>query len=264
MTVERVAIILAAGISRRMNTDIPKVLHEVCGRPMLAYVLDACREVGVEKIYAVVGYGAEQVKKRFDRADDVVWVQQPGQKGTAHAVLCCKAHLKDFEGETFVLCGDGPLVRAEILQKLIETHRAERSVMTLATAILDNPAGYGRIDRDAAGNIRSIVEHNDCTDEQLKIKEVNPSYYLFNNKVLFEALEKVRPDNVKKEYYLTDALSIIIGAGHKVAAITAVRPEEAVSANTREQLSQINKIMQRRIANKKLEAGRRPQESTRR
>jgi len=244
---ERVAIILAAGIGIRMDNDIPKVLHDVCGRPMLAYVLDACREVGVGRIYVVVGFGAQQVKERFSGAEDIVWVLQAEQKGTAHAVLCCREHLGDFDGETLVLCGDGPLIRAETLERLIETHRAEQSALTLATAILDDPTGYGRIDRDAAGNIRGIVEHSDCTSEQLRIKEVNPSYYLFNNKVLFEAAAKVGCDNVKKEYYLTDALSIIIEAGHKVAAVTAVRAEEAVSINTREQLGEMNKIMRKRI-----------------
>ncbi len=230
-----------------MNTDIPKVLHEICGRPMLAFVLDACREVGVEKIYVVIGYGAELLRERFSDAEDIIWVRQEEQKGTAHAVLCCKEHLGDFKGETLVLCGDGPLIRAETLETLIEKHRAEQSAMTLATAILDDPAGYGRIIRDADGNIQGIVEHNDCTDEQLGICEVNPSYYLFNNKVLFEALGKVRPDNVKKEYYLTDVLSIILAAGHKVIAVTAVRPEEAVSVNNRTQLHETSKIMQCRI-----------------
>jgi bifunctional UDP-N-acetylglucosamine pyrophosphorylase/glucosamine-1-phosphate N-acetyltransferase len=245
---DRVAVILAAGISSRMKTDTPKVLHEVCGRPMLAYVLDACRGVDVEKIYVVVGFGAEQVKKRFEAADDIVWVRQDEQKGTAHAVLCCKEHLNGFDGQTLVLCGDGPLIRTQTLRTIIEKHEATDSAATLATAILDDPAGYGRVCRDADGNIEAIVEHNDCTAEQLKIREVNPSYYVFNNRVLFEAVEKVRPDNVKKEYYLTDTISIIIAAGHKVAAVAAMRPEEAVSVNTEAQLRQINRIMQCRLA----------------
>ncbi len=245
---DKVAIILAAGISSRMNTDAPKVLHEVCGRPMLAYVLDACRGAGVGKIYVVVGFGAEQVKKRFEADDDIVWVRQNEQKGTAHAVLCCKEHLNGFDGETLILCGDGPLIRADTLRAIIEKHEATDSAATLATAILDDPAGYGRVCRDADGNIEAIVEHNDCTSEQLEIKEVNPSYYVFNNRILFEAVVKVRPDNVKKEYYLTDAISIIIAAGHKVAAIAAMRPEEAMSVNTTAQLSEISRIMQCRTA----------------
>jgi bifunctional UDP-N-acetylglucosamine pyrophosphorylase/glucosamine-1-phosphate N-acetyltransferase len=244
---ERVAIILAAGVSSRMNTRTPKVLHEVCGRPMLAYVVDACRQVGVGKMYVVVGYRGEQVRERFEGADDIVWVRQDEQKGTAHAVMCCREHLGDFAGQTLILCGDGPLIRAETLRTLTQKHESEHSAATLATAVLEDPTGYGRIARDAYGNIQGIVEDSDCTDAQRAIREVNPSYYLFDNKVLFEALEQVRPDNVKQEYYLTDALSVIISTGHKVVAVTAVRPEEAMGVNSRAQLSEAGKIMQHRI-----------------
>lgn len=244
---EKVAIVLAAGISSRMKADTPKVLHEVCGRPMLAYVLDACRGAGVEKIYVVVGFGAEQVKRKFVTDYDIVWVRQEQQKGTADAVLCCRKHLDGFDGETLVLCGDGPLIRAETLRKIIAKHEAEKAAATLATAIIDDPTGYGRVCRGADSNITAIVEHNDCTSEQLKIKEINPSYYVFDNRILFETAAKVKPDNVKKEYYLTDAISIIIAGGHKVAAVAALRPEEAMSANTNEQLGQINRIMQSRL-----------------
>ena len=163
----RIAILLAAGVSSRMNTHLAKVLHEVSGRPMLAYVLDACRSVGVDKIYVVVGFGAEQVKERFaEESSDIVWVQQPKQMGTAHAVMCCKEHLSDFTGQTLVLCGDGPLIRAKTLQTLIEKHEAEQSAATLATAVLEDPTGYGRIVRDAYGNIQGIVEDSDCTPAQ--------------------------------------------------------------------------------------------------
>ena len=252
----RVAILLAAGVSSRMNTHLPKVLHEVSGRPMLAYVLDTCRSVGVDKIYAVVGFGADQVKERFaDESSDIVWVQQPKQMGTAHAVMCCKEHLTNFAGQTLVLCGDGPLIRAKTLKTLIEKHEAEQSAATLATAVLDDPTGYGRIARDAYGNIQGIVEDSDCTPAQRAVKEVNPSYYLFNNQVLFRALEKVKPDNVKQEYYLTDALSVIIATGNKVVAVTAVRPEEAVGVNSRAQLCVASKIMQHRVQQELMENG---------
>ena len=249
---EKVAIILAAGISSRMNTNTPKVLHEVCGRPMLAYVLDACRQAGIKRIFVVVGSGAELVKEQFADADDISWVLQAEQKGTAHAVLCCKEQLSDFDGDTFVLCGDGPLIRAETLQTLMEKHASEQAALTLATAVLDKPDGYGRIVRNEDGTLREIVEDKDCTKEQLAVKEVNPSYYLFKNKVLFDTTDKVKPDNVKKEYYLTDALSIIIGAGHKVSAVTAVRPEEAMGVNNKTELDKVNKIMQQRIEKSKL------------
>jgi len=252
---EKVAIILAAGVSSRMNTRLAKVLHEVCGRPMLAYVLDACRKVGVSKIYVVVGFSADQVKEEFGGADDIVWVQQDEQLGTAHAVSCCKEHLKDFEGRTLILCGDGPLIRAQTLRTLIDKHESGHSAATLATAVLEDPTGYGRIIRDAYGNIQGIIEDSDCTPAQLAIKEINPSYYLFDNKILFEAIDKIRPDNVKKEYYLTDAVSGIIETGHRVMAITAVQPDEAIGINSRAQLSAASKIMQQRIQRRLMENG---------
>jgi len=252
---ETVAIILAAGVSKRMNTKLAKVLHEVCGRPMLAYVLDACREAGIKRMYVVVGFSGEQVKEQFGEADDIVWVEQTEQLGTAHAVSCCKEHLKNFDGQTLVLCGDGPMIRAQTLKVLIEKHRSAQSAATLATAVLDDPSGYGRIVRDRYGNMQGIVEDSDCTPEQLAIKEINPSNYLFNNKILFEALEQVKPDNVKKEYYLTDAVSGIIATGHKVVAITALSPDEAIGINSRAQLSAASKIMQQRIQRRLMENG---------
>ena len=239
-----------------MNTHMPKVLHEVTGRPMLAYVLDACRSVGVDKIYVVVGFGADQVKERFaEESSDIVWVEQSKQMGTAHAVMCCKEDLAGFSGQTLVLCGDGPLIRAKTLQTLIEKHEAEHSAATLATAVLEDPTGYGRIIRDAYGNMQGIIEDSDCAPAQRAVREVNPSYYLFNNQVLFRALEEVKPDNVKQEFYLTDALAVLIASGHKVIAVTAVRPEEAVGVNSRAQLSVASKIMQHRIQQELMEHG---------
>jgi bifunctional UDP-N-acetylglucosamine pyrophosphorylase/glucosamine-1-phosphate N-acetyltransferase len=252
---KRVAVLLAAGVSKRMNTRLPKVLHEVTGRPMLAYVLDACRSVGVEKIYVVVGFGADLVKAHFADAKDLVWVKQAKQLGTAHALKCCKEYLQDFVGDTLVLCGDGPLIRSATLKTLLEKHEGEHSTATLATALLDDPTGYGRIVRDPYGNLQGIVEHSDCTQEQLAIKEVNPSYYLFDNQQLFTTLEKVKPNNVKNEYYVTDALALLISGGHKVIAVTAVRPEEAMSVNSRAQLSAVSKIMEHRIQQELMESG---------
>ncbi len=252
---EKRAIILAAGQSTRMNTKLAKVLHEVCGRPMLAYVLDACRAAGVEKILVVVGYGKEQVIKRFCDDKDIVWVEQGEQKGTGHAVMCCGEHLNDFDGDTLILCGDGPLIRSQTLKTLIEKHESEKSAATLATAVLEEPSGYGRIVRDIYGNIQGIVEESDCSEQQRTIKEINPSYYCFKNKVLFEALEQIRPDNVKGEYYLTDALHYVIAGGGKVLAVTAVAAEDAMGVNNRVQLSQASKIMQSRIQDRLMDAG---------
>ncbi len=252
---EPVAIILAAGESTRMKTSLAKVLHEVCGRAMLEYVVEACRQAGVRKMYVVVGYGADQVKERFGDAEDIVWVNQPEQKGTAHAVMCCAGHLKDFTGQTFVLCGDAPLVRPETLRALVEKHRSERPAATLATAVLDDPTGYGRIVRNDRGDITAIVEEADCDDRQRAICEVNPSFYLFENKVLFDVLEHVGCDNAKNEYYLTDVIAIMIKAGHRVCAVAAVAPEEAIGVNTRAQLGRAGAIMQRRIQQNLMDGG---------
>lgn len=252
---DRIAIILAAGESTRMNTKLPKVLHEVCGRPMLAYVLDACRQVDVSKILVVIGYGKSEVIEQFKDCDDIVFVEQAEQKGTGHAVMCCQEHIADFEGQVLIICGDGPLIRGETLKTLVDKHVSEISAATLATAVLDDPAGYGRIIRDSYGNIQGIVEDDDCTDQQRRIKEVNPSYYCFDAAVLLEALEAITPDNVKHEYYLTDALHVIIATGHKVVAVTAVVPEEAMGVNDRAQLSCAGKIMQKRIQDRLMNSG---------
>jgi bifunctional UDP-N-acetylglucosamine pyrophosphorylase/glucosamine-1-phosphate N-acetyltransferase len=214
---------------------------------MLQYVLEACKAAGIDKTYVVVGYGADQVKQAFANTYDITWVFQPEQLGTAHAVMCCSDYLKDFADNTLVLCGDGPLIRPETLKTLIETHLNSNASLTLATAILDDPNGYGRIIRKPDGSLKEIVEHKDCSDEQLQINEVNPSYYIFDNKILFDTLQKVKTDNVQKEYYLTDALAIIKQDGHKVTAVNALQPEEAMGANTKQQLEQINLIMENRL-----------------
>jgi len=252
---EKLAIILAAGMSSRMNTQLPKVLHEVCGRPMLAYVLDACRQAGVTKMIVVVGYGKEQVIETYKDDADVIFVEQVEQRGTGHAVMCCVDKIADFGGQTLILCGDAPLIRSETLKVLLEKHESERASVALATTVLDDPEGYGRIMRDSYVNIQGIVEENDCTPEQRKIREVNPSYYCFESKILLEALDGITPNNVKNEYYLTDALHLTIARGHKVVAVTAVPPEDSMGVNDRSQLSQASKIMQGRIQSNLMENG---------
>ncbi len=252
---ERVAIILAAGQSTRMNTKMPKVLHEVCGRPMLEWVLEACRSAGVQKHLVVVGYGKEQIVERFKNDTDVSFVEQAEQKGTGHAVMCCRDQLEGFSGQTLILCGDAPLIRTETVKVLVEQHAQEKAAVTLATAMMEDPTGYGRISRDGYGNIQGIVEHNDCTPEQLAITEINPGYFCFQTPLLLEALDKITPNNVKNEYYLTDALHILLADGHKATAITAVAEEDAMGVNNRKQLSEAGKIMQQRIQEKLLTAG---------
>ena len=249
------AIILAAGRSTRMVTDMPKVLHEVCGRPMLAYVVDACRAAGVQRIIAVVGYQKEQVIQAFANEPDIIWVEQTEQKGTGHAAMVCREALADFDGNVVVIAGDMPLLRSETLQLLVDTHKKQNCAVTLATAVLANPTGYGRIVRDEYGNLQGIVEESDCTDEQRRITEINPSYYCFDKGLLLSALDQLKPDNVKGEYYITDALHILVQQGHRVVAITAVKAEEAVGVNSRMQLADAGRIMQNRIQSNLMQNG---------
>jgi bifunctional UDP-N-acetylglucosamine pyrophosphorylase/glucosamine-1-phosphate N-acetyltransferase len=252
---ERVAIILAAGQSTRMNTKTAKVLHEVCGRAMLEWVLEACRNAGVQKHIVVVGYGKDQIIERYKDAVDVEFVEQAEQKGTGHAVMCCRDLLEGFKGETLILCGDAPLIRTETLKVLLEKHEQEKSAVTLATAVMPDPTGYGRIIRDGYGNIQGILEHNDCNDRQRAITEVNPGYFCFQTPLLLKALDKIEPNNVKKEYYLTDALHILLHDGYKATAVTAVAAEDAMGVNNRQQLSLVGKIMQERIQERLMGAG---------
>ncbi len=255
MTRSTAAIILAAGKSTRMVTDLPKVLHEVCGRPMLAYVLDACRGAGIKRLIVVVGYRKEDVIAAFQGEPGVSFVDQAEQKGTGHAVMVCRDALADFEGDVVVIAGDMPLVRSETLELLLDTHQSRTSAVTLATAVLPDPTGYGRIIRDKYGNLEGIVEESDCTPAQREIREVNPSYYCFDKRLLFEALDQVRPDNVKGEYYLTDALHILVGRGHRALAITAVPPEDAMGINSREHLAEVGRVMQNRIQRRLMASG---------
>jgi bifunctional UDP-N-acetylglucosamine pyrophosphorylase/glucosamine-1-phosphate N-acetyltransferase len=244
---EAAAIVLAAGKSTRMKSDLPKVLHELCGRPMLSFVLSACRLAGVDRLIVVVGHGKEEVQRRFEDDGDVTWVEQVKQRGTGHAVQCCWDALSDFSGSVLVVAGDMPLVRRVALSELLQKRDAVGDAVTLATTVLDNPAGYGRIVRGAEGELEAIVEERDCTAEQKAIREVNPSYYCFDKKLLFDALKRVKPAKSKGEYYLTDAVRILRELGHGVSATVDVAAEDAMGINSRLDLAMVNRMMQDRI-----------------
>lgn len=238
-----------------MRSDLPKVLHEVCGLPMLAFVLEACRGAGVERIIVVVGHGKDEVITRFRREREVDWVEQAEQKGTGHAVLCCREALRGFAGSVLVVAGDMPLVRRSTLARLLEERAAAGSAVTLATTVLEDPGGYGRIIRDADGALQAIVEERDCTDEQRTIREVNPSYYCFDGDAMFEALDRVRPDNARGEYYITDVVRILRASGRGASAIEAVPPDDAMGINSRLDLAAVGRAMQDRIQLEHMQEG---------
>jgi bifunctional UDP-N-acetylglucosamine pyrophosphorylase/glucosamine-1-phosphate N-acetyltransferase len=248
------AVILAAGKGTRLKTELPKVLHEVCGRPMLAHVFDACRDAGIQTCVGVIGYGKEKVRETFADETDLQWVEQNEQLGTGHAVMMAREWLPKFD-HVVVLCGDGPLIRAETIRGLIETHQKENAAATLATAELDDPFGYGRIWRDASGQFLGIVEHNDATEEQKRIREINPSYYCFNAQKLAAALPQLKPNNAKNEYYITDVFGMFLNQGDKVVAITSVPPEDIFSINSRADLALVNRVMRDRTNRLLMENG---------
>jgi len=249
------ACILAAGKGTRLKTTRPKVLHEICGRPMLAYVLDACRAAGVTHNVVVVGYEKQQVIDQFGGDGDVSFVEQTEQLGTGHAGMVCREALLDKFDQVVIFCGDGPLIRAKTIAALLGQHAESGAACTLATAELDNPTGYGRIVRDPNGNLAGIVEEKDCTPEQRAIREVNPSYYCFNVADLFDALDRTDNQNAKGEYYLTDTLGVLVGAGQKVEVITAVPPADILGINSRSDLAYVSGVLRDRTNGDLMENG---------
>lgn len=231
-----------------MNSDLPKVAHEVAGSPIVRWVVEACRESGADPIVLVVGHAAEIVRQIFaGDHDDIVFVMQHEQRGTGHAVMCTTEALSAFDGDVLVLAGDGPLIRAETIRQMREHHTATGAAATLATSVIDDPTGYGRIVRDADGRFRAIVEHRDATPEQLKIREVYPSYACFDAGTLFASLEKLQPNAKSGELYVTDVPAILLTAGERVELLPAVPPEDVLSINTPEQLAEVDSILTSRL-----------------
>lgn len=250
------AIILAAGKGTRMNSDLPKVAHEVAGAPMVWWVAEACRAVGCERVVVIVGHRQEVVREIFegDRfgggGDDEASIEfavQDKQLGTGHAVRCAEPMLGSFAGDLLVLCGDGPLVSAETLEGLVRRHRKSGAAATMATSVLADASGYGRIVRDGGGKFRAIVEEKNATPEVKAIREVNPSYYCFKAPELFGALSRVGRNEVSGEYYLTDVPGLLLGEGKGVEVIDSVPPGEVLSVNTPAQLAEVDRLLRGRL-----------------
>ena len=242
-----VAIILAAGQGKRMKSEKAKVLHEVCGRPMLRFVVDAARGAGARTIVVVVGYAADQVRDYLRDEPDILFAEQTEQLGTGHAARVCRPVLGDYEGPAMVLVGDEPLLRPVPLADLFRRQQADDAACLLGTAVLPDPTGFGRILRDSAGRFLRIVEERDCTPEERAIKEVNPSCYVFQLPVLWNALDRIGTSNAQKEYYLTDAPAHLMAMGSKVLALNVLEANDVLGVNTRQHLAQATAIMQQRI-----------------
>lgn len=241
-----VAIILAAGKGTRMKSELPKVMHAVCGRPMVEHVLDAARAAGAKRIVVVVGYQADLVRTALARHGDVEFALQAEQHGTGHAVMMCANQLANHDGPTLVLAGDTPLLRGESLGCLLAELRDHRAACVVGTAITENNFGLGRVVRSPACEFLRIVEQKDAAPEVAAIREINTGCYAFDNRLLFQSLTKIRPDNSQAEYYLTDCPAILKAEGHVVVAAPKLTIEEAMGVNTPEQLAEVEAVLNRR------------------
>jgi bifunctional UDP-N-acetylglucosamine pyrophosphorylase/glucosamine-1-phosphate N-acetyltransferase len=242
-----VAIILAAGQGKRMKSARAKVMHEVCGQPMIRYVVNAARGAGAKTILVVVGYDAESVRSYLGNEPDIIFAIQTEQLGTGHAAKACRPILGEYRGPVMILVGDEPLLRPQPLGDLFVRQNHEKAACLLGTTILDDPTGFGRIVRDSAGRFLRIVEERDCTPEERAIAEVNPSCYVFELPVLWEALDQIGTGNVQGEYYLTDVPERLKAIGRKVSAVNVLNPDDILGINTRQHLAIAEGIMQARI-----------------
>ncbi|MEQ7216427.1 bifunctional UDP-N-acetylglucosamine diphosphorylase/glucosamine-1-phosphate N-acetyltransferase GlmU [Enterococcus asini] len=242
---ERYAIILAAGKGTRMKSKLYKVLHPVCGKPMVEHIMNRVTETAPNEIITIVGHGAELVKKQLgDRSE---YALQAEQLGTGHAVLQAEPFLKGKKGTTLVISGDTPLLTSETLNNLFEYHQGKNASATILTAKADDPTGYGRIVRDHVGIVEKIVEQKDATLEEARIQEINTGTYCFDNELLFDALSQLDTDNAQGEYYLTDIIEILKKAGKNVAAYLTEDFDESLGVNDRVALSKANELMRARI-----------------
>lgn len=238
------ALVLAAGQGKRIKSDLPKVLHKVCGKEMLKHVIDSIRKSGIDDIDVIIGKGAEIVKERTSDKN-VSYSLQVEQLGTGHAVKCAEEFLRGKKGVVAVFTGDTPLIKQSTIERLFNDHIQNKNAATVLTAIVDDPTGYGRIVRKK-NEVLKIVEHKDCNEEELKINEMNSGIYCFDIELLVNALDKLKNDNEQGEYYLTDVIEILKSKNEIVGAVITDY-EETIGVNSRVQLAQAEEILKNRI-----------------
>lgn len=246
------AIVLAAGAGTRMKSKKPKVAHEILGKPLVRWVVDAAREAGADRIVSVVGHAREIVEPLVSDTEVVV---QKAQRGTADAVLTCKEALAGFDGSLLVLSGDCPLITPDTIRELADMRARSNAAVVVLTMELDDPFGYGRIIRDGEGRVERIVEQKDANAAEAAVTECNSGFYCFDAQALFEALEQVGSDNAQGEFYLTDVLEICRGAGRDVLALPASDVSECLGVNSRVQLAAATCALQSRINKEHMAAG---------
>jgi bifunctional UDP-N-acetylglucosamine pyrophosphorylase/glucosamine-1-phosphate N-acetyltransferase len=237
------ALVLAAGMGKRMNSDLPKVLHPMAGRPLLAHVLETLDALGVGRKVVVIGHQRERVRAEFAGRDDLEWAVQSEQRGTGHACMMAEPALGDFGGTLLVVCGDTPLLTPGTLDALLRTHASSGAAVTVLSMRLPDPKGYGRIVRTADGaGIERIVEEKDASDAERRLDEVNSGIYAFSYPALAGVLSSLTATNSQGEYYLTDTVSLLQSRGSKAAVVCAADHRELLGINTVDQLAEAETI----------------------
>ena len=238
-------IILAAGKGKRMKSPLAKVLHPVCGIPMLTHSLTAARAAGSQRIVVVIGHQALRIRERY-RTDDLLFAEQRELLGTGHAVLQAREFFRDYDGAIVILCGDVPLIRPETVRALYDRYRSEGAAVTVLTALPAEPAGYGRVSKANDGSILKIVEEKDATAEEKAIREINTGIYCVKSDFLFTAVVGLGNRNAQKEYYLTDIVEVACNYGRRVTTFLAADPIEVMGINTPQELEKASRWMELR------------------
>ena len=247
-------IVLAAGMGKRMKSDIPKVLHPVLARPMLSYVLDAVLNLSPKRVVVVVGHGAQEVEKALD-SKKITYVTQTERLGTGHAANCAHPALKSFKGDILILNGDFPLITPSTLKKFVNEHKKKKVDVSILTALVEDPSGYGRIKRDEGDNVVGIVEEKDATKEERFINEINSGTYCVKSSFLWNALNKVNTRNKQKEYYLTDIVGSAYKNSLKINGSVVLDSDEVVGVNDRLDLSLVESILKWRTNESLMRSG---------
>jgi bifunctional UDP-N-acetylglucosamine pyrophosphorylase/glucosamine-1-phosphate N-acetyltransferase len=253
-TPELSAVVMAAGLGTRMRSELVKVLHPLCGLPMVGHVLELTRRLGVKRTLVVVGHQADRVKEALAE-QPVEFIRQAEQRGTAHAILQTEEALAGYAGDVLVLSGDVPLLSDELVGRLLAAHRQTKADATVVSTLLDAPTGYGRILRDRSRGFRAIVEEVEATAAQRRVKEINSGLYCFRAPRLFAALRQVQPSSVKGELYLTDVLAILKRDGGRVAIVSAEDSREVLGINTRAELAEAAAVLRRRAVERLMADG---------
>lgn len=247
-------VILAAGMGKRMKSAVPKVLHPVLGRPMLSHVLDAVKKLSPDRIVIVVGKGSRDLKSVIG-SEGISYAVQDKQLGTGHAANSARSDLAKFRGNILILNGDFPLITSKSLKRFLSRHEKNKSDVSVMTALLDDPAGYGRIVRNKNEGVEEIVEEKDATSEQRKIREINSGTYCVKSAFLWDALSRINSRNKQREYYLTDIIGIASRNKREVSGVVVSDSDEVIGVNDRAQLSRVENIMKERINSRLMRSG---------